>query len=205
MAKRILDILICFMSMPLVLPIMLGCSILVAVTGPPIFFKQKRIGKDGKIFTMLKFRSMVVDAPDVRNPDGSTFNGKDDPRVTAAGKWLRKTSLDEIPQILNVLLGDMSIVGPRPDVPDAIQHYRERDYQRLSVQPGITGLAQISGRNSLSWEERRDLDVTYVRSRNLWLDIKVIVLTVPAVLFGHGVYIAEAQSDEKKLLGRSNS
>ena len=105
------------------------------------------------------------------------------------GRFLRKTSLDEIPQLINVLRGEMSFVGPRPDLPDAIQHYRAKDQLRLSVPPGITGLAQVRGRNTLPWEVRRDMDVEYAKTRSLWLDIRIILMTFPTVLFSRGIYI----------------
>ncbi|MGA3264652.1 MAG: sugar transferase, partial [Terracidiphilus sp.] len=111
------------------------------------------------------------------------------PRVTPVGRWLRKLSLDELPQLINVVRGEMSLVGPRPDVPDALNHYRADDHQRLSVKPGITGWAQIHGRNSLPWERRRDLDIEYIQKRSLWMDIRIVLHTIPMVLLGRGIYI----------------
>jgi lipopolysaccharide/colanic/teichoic acid biosynthesis glycosyltransferase len=199
MAKRALDLLLCVIALPLVLPVLAMCAIAVRLTSDgPVLFRQKRLGKDGHIFAMPKFRSMVMNAPDLRNPDGSTWNGADDPRVTRAGKWLRRTSLDELPQILNILTGEMSIVGPRPDVPDALRLYRPQDRARLSVKPGVTGWAQVHGRNSLPWEVRRDYDLEYVSKASVWLDLQIILRTIPLVLFGTGVYVHGGRHTEPK-------
>ena len=189
MAKRGLDLMVGSLALVLVSPAFLLCMLAVWVeSGSPVLFKQTRLGLNGKLFKMLKFRSMFVNSADIRNADGSTYNGRTDPRVTRVGSWLRKFSLDELPQLINVMRGDMSIVGPRPDLPDAINHYRDQDHIRLSVMPGITGWAQIHGRNSLSWEHRRDLDCEYVRSRTLWMDMRIIFHSFPVVLLGRGIY-----------------
>ncbi|HEY3928669.1 MAG TPA: sugar transferase [Candidatus Koribacter sp.] len=194
MAKRVLDILVCVIAAPFALPLMLLCALAVRLTSPgPVLFRQVRVGKNRQTFEMLKFRTMYVNAPDLRNADGSTFNQDSDPRVTSAGRFLRKTSLDELPQLINVLRGNMSIVGPRPDLPDHLSYYRPRDFERLTVRPGLTGLPQVRGRNSLSWEQRRDLDIEYVKTWSVWMDIKIMVLTVPTVLFGRGIYVQNAQ------------
>ncbi|MBI3248527.1 MAG: sugar transferase [Deltaproteobacteria bacterium] len=153
-------------------------------------FRQTRMGKDGESFTFYKFRTMYVNAPDIRNSDGSTFNAENDPRVTRVGHLLRKTSLDELPQLFNILTGEMSFIGPRPDMPDQIRFYNERRRKRLLVKPGITGLAAISGRNSNPWEQRRELDVQYVENYSLGLDLKILLRTIPVVLFGRGVYMS---------------
>lgn len=190
MAKRALDLFLSATALLLVLPMLAVCALAVRLTSRgPVLFRQKRLGKDGRIFEMLKFRSMRVNAPDLRNPDGSTWNGVDDPRVTRAGKWLRRFSLDELPQIFNILRGEMSIVGPRPDVPDALRHYRPQDRARLSVKPGVTGWAQVHGRNSLPWEVRRNYDLEYVAKMSVWLDLKIILRTIPLVLLGAGIYV----------------
>lgn len=197
MVKRALDLLLCLMALPLVIPVLAVCAVAVRLTSDgPVLFRQKRLGKDGCIFEILKLRTMYVNAPDVRNPDGSTWNGADDPRVTRAGRWLRRTSLDELPQILNVLRGEMSIVGPRPDVPDALRHYRHQDRVRLNVKPGITGWAQVHGRNSLSWTARRDYDQQYVTNASLWLDLQIILRTAPLVLLGTGVHVRRGHQTE---------
>jgi lipopolysaccharide/colanic/teichoic acid biosynthesis glycosyltransferase len=137
---------------------------------------------------MLKFRTMVANAPDLRNPDGSTYSGADDPRVTPLGRLLRKTSLDELPQLWNVVRGDMSLVGPRPDLPDQSRHYSADDWRRLEVRPGITGLAQVSGRNELPWSERRALDLRYVAGMSLGLDLRILLRTLPGVARSRGVF-----------------
>jgi undecaprenyl phosphate N,N'-diacetylbacillosamine 1-phosphate transferase len=137
---------------------------------------------------MLKFRTMTSGAPDLRNPDGSTYSASDDSRVTPLGRWLRRTSLDELPQLLNVLNGDMSLVGPRPELPDQISQYTAADRRRLDVRPGITGLAQVSGRNALTWQQRRALDVEYVNSMTFSGDVVLLLRTLPSVLGGRGVF-----------------
>jgi undecaprenyl phosphate N,N'-diacetylbacillosamine 1-phosphate transferase len=189
-AKRLLDLLLCCVALPIALPLVALCALAVRWNSPgPILFRQKRIGMNRRPFEILKFRSMYVNAPDIRNSDGSTFNGAQDNRVTPVGRFLRKTSLDEVPQLINVLRGEMSFVGPRPDLPDTIQHYRPNDHLRLSVPPGVTGLPQVRGRNTLPWEVRREMDVEYAVTRSLWLDIRIILMTVPAVLLCRDIYI----------------
>ena len=189
-AKRLLDLFLCCIALPIALPLGAICALAVHLSSPgPVLFRQKRIGMNGRLFEMLKFRSMYVNAPDLRNSDGSTFNAAQDSRVTPAGRFLRKTSLDEIPQLINVLRGEMSFVGPRPDLPDSIQHYRPEDHLRLSVPPGITGLPQVRGRNTLPWQVRREMDTEYAETRSLWLDIRIILMTFPAVLLSRGIYI----------------
>lgn len=199
MAKRIMDLTICIGILPILLPLLLVCALAVRFTSSgPILFRQKRLGRNGQTFEMLKFRSMYLNVPDLRNADGSTFNGKDDPRVTPAGKWLRRSSLDELPQLINILHGDMSLVGPRPDVPDAILKYRPIDHARLTVKPGITGWAQIHGRNSVPWEVRRDYDLEYVRTASVLLDLSIILRTFPLVLTGKGVYLESLERLQTK-------
>jgi len=177
----------------LAFPVLLLCAFAVWLdSGSPVLFTHARLGLNGKLFRVLKFRSMYRNVADLRNPDGSTYNDPRDPRVTQVGRWLRKLSLDELPQLINVVRGEMSLVGPRPDVPDAPNHYRAKDHQRLSVKPGITGWAQIHGRNSLPWERRRDLDLEYIQKRSFWMDIRIVLHTIPMVLLGRGVYIEKS-------------
>lgn len=188
--KRLVDIVISSGVLLVLSPIFLLIALIVRLTSPgPALFCQTRVGKDGKLFTCYKFRTMYVNAPDIRNPDGSTFNAEDDPRVTRVGRFLRKTTLDELPQFINVLKGDMSIVGPRPDLPDQVCFYTERHKKRLLVKPGMTGWAWIHGRNSIPWELRRDLDVEYVENYSLWLDFYILLRTIPMVLLAKGVYV----------------
>jgi len=196
-AKRMVDLIAGSVALVLVSPLWLISALAVWLeSGSPVLFKQVRLGLNGKHFRMLKFRSMYVNSADLRNHDGSTYNGPGDPRVTRVGSLLRCLSLDELPQLVNVLRGDMSIVGPRPDPPDVLHLYRSEDHLRLSVKPGITGWAQIHGRNSLTWERRRDLDIEYVSKRNLWMDMRIMFHTVPVVLLRSGVYM------EKPVNGR---
>ncbi len=189
MLKRAFDLAGGALALALASPVLLLCAIAVWLdSGSPILFTHDRLGLNGKLFKMPKFRSMYRNAADLRNPDGSTFNAQDDPRVTRVGRWLRRTSLDELPQLINVVRGEMSLIGPRPDIPDALNHYRADDHQRLQVKPGITGWAQIHGRNSLAWERRRDLDLEYARNQTFWMDMRIILYTIPLVMLGHGIY-----------------
>jgi lipopolysaccharide/colanic/teichoic acid biosynthesis glycosyltransferase len=150
----------------------------------PVFFKQDRCGKDGKIFGMLKFRSMVMDAEekleelmDKNEQSGPVFKIKDDPRITKIGKFIRKTSIDELPQLFNILAGDMSIVGPRPPIPREVEQYDAYQRLRLTVKPGLTCYWQVMGRNSIGFDEWVELDVKYIQERNFWLDLKLIFKT----------------------------
>lgn len=181
--KRFLDVALSGMVLIITFPVIVGCALAVWWTSPgPIFFRQRRLGLRGRSFCVLKFRSMVHNAPDMRNADGSAYTGDDDPRVTRVGRFLRKASLDELPQLFNVLRGDMSLVGPRPDQVDQIRFYTETEKRKLLVRPGITGLAQISGRNSISWERRKALDVEYVDRQSFFLDLSIVARTIPYVL-----------------------
>jgi lipopolysaccharide/colanic/teichoic acid biosynthesis glycosyltransferase len=192
--KRPLDLLIVFLFAPLVVVVGLVCSLAIRVNSPgPIFFRQLRTGKDGKRFQMLKFRTMVTDAEQrkealrhlsiVPPPD---FKLVDDPRVTAVGAFLRRTSLDELPQVVNVLIGDMSLVGPRP-TSFAATTYDLWHTERLEVRPGMTGLWQIYGRNGTSFDERLRLDIRYVRNMSLRLDLSLLAATLGAVIRRSGV------------------
>lgn len=188
--KRLLDICLCLLALPifLLLTLVLGPLIYWEDRGP-IFYNAPRIGKDGCIFKMYKYRSMYRNAPDLRNEDGTTFNAEEDPRVTKIGRFLRKTSLDEIPQILNVLKGDMSLIGPRPDLPDAMtQLYTEEDKQKLQVRPGITGYCQAYFRNEIGLEERFAHDVYYAKNVRFSTDIKIFFKTIAVVLSRKGIY-----------------
>ena len=188
--KRALDIAIGIVALPFVL-------IIIAVLAPfiyfedkgPIFYNAPRVGKDGRDFTMYKLRSMKVNAPDLVMEDGSTYNGADDPRMTRVGAFMRKTSLDEMPQFLNVLKGDMSVVGPRPDLRRETELYEGEEGLKLSVKPGITGYAAVYGRNSLPWKKRLALDVYYVKHVNFLLDVKVFFRTFATVLGQEGIYV----------------
>lgn len=166
-----------------------ACAVKFTSKGP-VFFSQKRVGKNGELFDMYKFRSMVVNAEELKEKlahqnemSGPMFKMKDDPRVTKVGKFIRKTSLDELPQLWNVLKGDMSLVGPRPSLPKEVAQFEKWMYKRLSVKPGLTCFWQVSGRNNIDFEDWMKLDIKYVDERNIWIDIKLIFKTV-LVLFG---------------------
>lgn len=172
----------------LISPILAFISIAIKIDSKgSIIFKQKRLGKNGKLFNMYKFRTMYVDAPDLRNEDGSTFNSDSDPRVTKVGLILRKTSLDELPQVINILKGEMSFIGPRPDLPDQYELYSEEDKKKLLVRPGVTGYAQANGRNNNSWAKRIDMDIFYVEHYSLLLDLNIFVKTIYTVLKREGI------------------
>ncbi|RGR95832.1 sugar transferase [Heyndrickxia coagulans] len=190
--KRGIDIFGAFFGLICMSWLFLIVAILIKIEDPkgPVFFKQIRVGKNGKEFYMFKFRSMVTDAEDrlkdllkYNEIDGAMFKLKDDPRVTKIGKFIRKTSIDELPQLWNVLKGDMSLVGPRPPLPREVKEYTNYDMQRLLVTPGCTGLWQVSGRNSLSFDEMVQLDINYIINRGLLLDILIIFKTI-RLLFG---------------------
>ena len=182
MLKRLLDIFISLFALLILMPVFLIVVYKVRKNlGSPVFFLQERPGKDGKLFKMIKFRSMK----DGVDQDGNIL--PDEERITPFGQKLRSTTLDEMPQLINVLKGDMSIVGPRPQLADFMQHYTPRQMRRHDVRPGMTGLAQVSGRNNLSWEEKFELDVEYVEKHNIWLDFKIMIKTVQVMLKKEGI------------------
>jgi lipopolysaccharide/colanic/teichoic acid biosynthesis glycosyltransferase len=186
--KRCLDVTVSIVLLAVTLPLLLIIAIMVRLTSPgPALFPQKRVGKGGRLFTIYKFRTMVQSAPDLRNTDNSTFNAESDPRVTRLGKMLRKTSWDELPQLLNVLLGDMSLVGPRPELPDGPSTYTPSQFVRLKVRPGITGLAAVQGRNEVPVSVRRDMDAYYAENWTFWLDLKIVLQTIPMILQSRGI------------------
>ena len=157
----------------------------------PIFYNGKRIGQYGKPFKMYKFRSMMVDAPDLRLSDGSTYNGEDDPRVTKIGKFMRKTSLDELPQILNILNGTMSFIGPRPDTLQSAHQYPEEEKYYLQVKPGITGYSQAYYRNSVDGKTKAINDMYYAQNVSFLFDLKILFKTIETVLLRKGTYKSE--------------
>ena len=183
-AKRAFDVLLAGVLLILLLPPLAIIAIVVRATSPgEVIFRQERSGRGGAPFVIYKFRTMIPHAP--RSVLGS-YAYRDDPLITRVGRLLRRTSLDELPQLVNVLKGDMSIVGPRPDLPHHVDKYTAFQRRRLQVRPGITGWAQVSGRNELSWEERIKLDVEYVERWSLFLDLIVLLKTFGAVLSAKG-------------------
>jgi len=180
----------------LISPLLLVVALAVRFTSPgPVLFRQERIGLGGRPFTMLKFRSMVVDAEETKQQldsdsgDGNVlFKMKDDPRVTRVGKFIRRTSIDELPQLVNVLKGDMSLVGPRPHLPHEVAQYEHHVHRRFLVQPGITGLWQVSGRSDLSWEAAVRLDLYYVENWSILGDLVILARTAKAVTAAEGAY-----------------
>jgi len=196
--KRLLDIVLASAAIMVLSPIFLITAWLIRLNdGGPVFFRQKRHGKNGETFFMYKFRSMKVgadaqkaalQAENQHGKDGVTFKMKADPRITRIGRWLRRASIDELPQLWNVVLGDMSLVGPRPPVPAEYAKYTDYQKNRLAVTPGITCLWQIKGRAEIPFEGQVELDIEYVATRSLPLDLKILVLTIPAVLSGRGAY-----------------
>lgn len=187
--KRVLDIVIGIAALPF---LALICAVLVPVIKHedkgPAFYNAPRVGKNRVEFKMYKFRSMKVDSPDLKMPDGSTYNGPDDPRMTKIGALMRRTSLDEVPQFLNVLIGNMSLIGPRPDVWDEVELYEGDDERKLEVKPGITGYAQVYGRNSIPWKQRIRLDVFYVDHISFLLDVKIFFKTIASIVKEEGIY-----------------
>jgi lipopolysaccharide/colanic/teichoic acid biosynthesis glycosyltransferase len=180
--KRVADPLVAGIALVLLSPVFLALSLWIVVeSGRPVFFVYPRAGKDGKPFRMFKFRTMVPDAIELGRSTGISRDPfgvvKDDPRVTGAGRWLRRTSLDELPQLGNVVLGQMSLVGPRADLVEQAARYTPEEERRLTVLPGITGWAQVHGRDSISWAERFRMDLWYIDNWSLWLDVKIVFLT----------------------------
>ncbi len=180
--KRVVDIVGASVGIILLAPVMLAVALLVLLTmGRPVLFRQQRPGLRGKPFTLYKFRTMR----DARTASGELL--PDDLRLTTFGKWLRSTSLDELPELFNVLKGEMSLVGPRPLLMEYLPRYSPEQARRHEVKPGITGWAQVNGRNALTWEEKFRMDVWYVDHWNLWLDVKILLLTIWKVLKREGI------------------
>lgn len=192
LVKKCVDKLGALIGLLLLSPVFLIVAIFIKLEDPkgPVFFGQQRVGKNGRTFIMYKFRSMIVDAEEkleellqYNEVSGAMFKMKEDPRITRIGNFIRKTSIDELPQLFNVLKGDMSLVGPRPPLLREVNEYTAYDKQRLLVTPGCTGLWQVGARNSIGFEEMVELDIQYIRQRSILFDIKIIYKTIP-VLFG---------------------
>jgi len=197
LAKRVFDAAASLALLLLLSPLFALIAILIKLEdGGPVFFVQTRVGKLGRHFRMFKFRSMFVDAEQRlkdllahnQHREGVTFKMKNDPRITSVGKWLRRSSFDELPQLFNVLIGDMSLVGPRPPVPREVAMYSASERRRLMTKPGITCLWQIGRRAEIDFSGQVQLDVQYIESRTFWGDIKILLKTIPAALSGKGAY-----------------
>lgn len=195
--KRVIDIVGSLVALLIASPIFLITALAIKLDdGGPICFKQLRVGEGGKLFPIYKFRSMVMNADQIKDElldqnqhsDGVTFKMKADPRITKPGRWIRRLSIDEFPQFINVLKGEMSLVGPRPPVPKEVALYGARHLRRLRTKPGITCLWQIGGRAEIDFEGQVRLDLQYIHSQNLWQDIVILFKTIPAVILGKGAY-----------------
>lgn len=195
--KRVMDIVLSFIGLVSLSWLFALTAIIIKIEDRkgPVFFSQIRNGQDGEEFKMYKFRSMVTDAEEKLNEllkhnevSGHMFKMSDDPRVTKIGKFIRKTSIDELPQLLNVLKGDMSLVGPRPPLPREVKQYTEYQLQRLKVKPGCSGLWQVTERNNVGFEEMVNLDLVYIKKRSTFLDIKIILKTIFSVVFSNKAY-----------------
>lgn len=194
--KRLMDIILSLIGIIILSPVFIILSIWIKMDSKgPAVFKQIRVGKDGRDFTIYKFRTMVVNADkkreleiDPTNLGNFVFQSKSDNRITKSGAFLRRTSLDEIPQLFNVLIGNMSLVGPRPEIPDVVKYYPEAYIQRLLVPPGITGLAQVSGRGEIELGKTVFYDLTYIKNFSVWYDIKILFRTVFSVVKEEGAF-----------------
>lgn len=188
-AKRAIDLAGASLALVVLLPVTALVCVVVKLGSPgPVLFRQRRLGKGGVPFTLYKFRTMQDGAPMLRNADGSAFVGAGDPRLTRAGRFLRDSTLDEIPQLINVLKGDMSLVGPRPDLVEQLELYDDMMRRKLEAKPGMASLSLVHGRNSLAWYKRAELDVYYVDHRSLLLDAKIFLMALLMVLLRRGVY-----------------
>ncbi len=199
--KRVCDILVGLVALPFVILaiIIIGPCIWFEDHGP-IFYNAPRIGKNYRPFIMYKFRSMRVNAPDLKMPDGSTYNAPDDPRMTKTGSFLRRTSIDEIPQFFNVLIGNMSLIGPRPDLEEETALYEGDEGRKLDVKPGLTGYAAAYARNAIPWKERLMLDVYYVDHVSFIFDVKIFFKTIGAVLGQKGVYNTPETIEDSEII-----
>jgi exopolysaccharide biosynthesis polyprenyl glycosylphosphotransferase len=194
--KRTIDVVSSSLVLFLAAPLIALIALMIKLESPgPVLFRQERVGRNGRRFEVYKFRSMIEGADEqkgallhLNEAIGPLFKIRDDPRITRVGKWLRKLSLDELPQFYNVLRGEMSLIGPRPPLPKEVEQYQEWHKRRLEVAPGITGLSQISGRSDLTFDETALLDIYYVENWSLGLDTKILLQTIPRVLFGNGAY-----------------
>jgi lipopolysaccharide/colanic/teichoic acid biosynthesis glycosyltransferase len=200
-AKRAIDLTVASLALIVLSPLALLIALAVRLGSPgPVLFRQRRLGRGGVPFVLYKFRTMRDNAPLVKNPDGSAFVGAGDPRLTRFGRFLRDYTLDEIPQLFNVIRGDMSIIGPRPDLVEQLESYDDLMRRKLEVKPGMAGLSLVYGRNSLSWYRRAELDVHYVDHRSLRFDAEIFLKAAVSVLLRRGVYYPK---DYKGEIGRN--
>lgn len=197
LVKRLFDIVASCLGLIVLSPVFLVIAILIKLDDPhgPVFYAHTRVGKNGREFKMIKFRSMVSNADELLEKlksqneiSGAMFKMKNDPRITRVGRVIRKYSLDELPQLLNVVGGSMSIVGPRPPLPSEVAQYTDYDRQRLLVTPGATGMWQVGGRNDVDFDEMVRLDLTYIQHRSIWMDLKIIFKTVVIMIKPNGAY-----------------
>jgi sugar transferase EpsL len=196
--KRLFDLLVVLLTAPIWLPVLAAVALLVRLKlGSPVFFRQKRPGQKAKVFELIKFRTMT----DARDASGNLL--PDGIRLTPFGRFLRASSFDELPELINILRGDMSLVGPRPLLIQYLSRYSLRQARRHDVRPGLTGLAQVMGRNALSWDEKFEWDVRYVATQSLWLDLRILALTIRAVIFRTGIS-APGDATMPEFLGRQN-
>jgi lipopolysaccharide/colanic/teichoic acid biosynthesis glycosyltransferase len=196
--KRLLDLLLSLVALPfVVLEFLIVAPIIYLEDRGSVFYNAPRVGKGGRSFVMYKYRSMRMGAPDLKMEDGSTYNSADDPRQTRIGAFLRKTSLDELPQVINVLKGDMSFIGPRPDLAEEVALYQGDEGRKLEVLPGISGYAQVYGRNALAWHDRLALDVYYVDHQDFLLDARIFFKTFAVVFTQEGVFVEDDPEPEQ--------
>lgn len=194
--RRVIDVIVSLTCLVALFPVFFVVAVLIKLDSPgPVFFIQNRVGKNGRLFPLFKFRSMYVDAEKRRDSllmlneaSGPLFKIKADPRVTRVGRILRRSSLDEVPQLINILRGEMTLVGPRPALPREVATYGPVEKKRLSVTPGLTGLWQVSGRSDIPFEEAISLDLDYIARRSVLLDLTIVLRTIPAVVQGRGAY-----------------
>lgn len=199
--KRTFDLLFSLVLMiPIGIVIGISAIFIKAEDGGPVFYMAERTGRFGIPFKMYKLRSMKVNAPDIRLADGSTYNGEDDPRVTRFGRFARKTSIDELPQVINILKGEMSFIGPRPDTPMYLDKYTDEERMALTVRPGITGYNQAIKRNAVLTKEKLKNDVYYVKHLSLWFDIKIVFMTVITVLSHRNINRSTAADGDTYIL-----
>lgn len=204
--KRVFDVMVsAILIIPIGIVIIISALFIKVEDKGPVFYMADRTGRFGKIFKMFKLRSMKVNAPDIRLEDGSTYNGEDDPRVTKFGKVARKTSIDELPQIINILKGDMTFIGPRPDTPVGSAVYTDEEKIILTVRPGITGYNQAVNRNSVLTKEKLKNDIYYVKHLSLWFDIEIVFMTIATVLGHKNVNRANISTEDAYVLEKDGT